>query len=146
MKYISECDVIIYDLHSGNPRDLELAFGAFDKYKMDEEADPKILILISSVAVWKNTEPKLVEVSNSPKVPEGEGDANEGEGKQAKDGEGEGDEGRKDQADNQSDDPNPQAEHEGEEGEGEMHEQPQEVVDEAPPPEYMNIPYTEAEY
>lgn len=25
MKYLSECDVLIYDLHSGNPKDVELA-------------------------------------------------------------------------------------------------------------------------
>ena len=74
MKYISECDVIIYDLHSGNPKDIDLALGAFDKYKIEEEADGKVLILISSVAVWKNTEPKLEEIRPDAPVKKGEGD------------------------------------------------------------------------
>ncbi len=59
MKFISECDVIIYDLHTGNPKDVELAIEAFKKYPIEEE---KVLILISSVAVWKNTPPKLEEI------------------------------------------------------------------------------------
>lgn len=25
MKYLSECDLLIYDLHAGNPRDVDLA-------------------------------------------------------------------------------------------------------------------------
>ena len=59
MKFISECNVIIYDLHTGNPKDVELALEAFKKYPIEEE---KVLILISSVAVWKNTPPKLEEI------------------------------------------------------------------------------------
>lgn len=59
MKFISECEVIIYDLHTGNPKDVELAIEAFKKYPIEEE---KVLILISSVAVWKNTPAKLEEV------------------------------------------------------------------------------------
>ena len=25
MKYLSECDLLVYDLHAGNPRDVDLA-------------------------------------------------------------------------------------------------------------------------
>jgi hypothetical protein len=25
MKYLSDCDLLVYDLHSGNPKDVELA-------------------------------------------------------------------------------------------------------------------------
>ena len=33
MKYLSECDVLIYDLHSGNPHDVDLALeGNFSYY------------------------------------------------------------------------------------------------------------------
>jgi len=77
MKYISECDIIIYDVHSGNPKDVELALEAFKKYPIEEE---KILILISSVAVWKNTPPKLVEVGKEDDKPKVEGEGDEGEG------------------------------------------------------------------
>jgi len=28
MKYLSECDLIVYDLHSGNPEDVKLALAA----------------------------------------------------------------------------------------------------------------------
>lgn len=77
MKFISDCEIIIYDVHSGNPKDVELALEAFKKYPAEEE---KILILISSVAVWKNTPPNLVEVGKESEKKEGEGDDIEGEG------------------------------------------------------------------
>jgi len=49
MKYLSECHLIIYDLHSGNPEDVRLAIKALEKYKFEEE---KTLILISSLMAW----------------------------------------------------------------------------------------------
>ena len=49
MKYLSECDLIIYDLHSGSPYDVILALDALKKYKFEEE---KTLILISSLMAW----------------------------------------------------------------------------------------------
>lgn len=49
MKYLSECDLIIYDLHSGNPTDVRLAIDALKKYKSEEE---KVLILVSSLMAW----------------------------------------------------------------------------------------------
>jgi hypothetical protein len=74
MKYISECDVIIYDVHAGNPKDIELAIEAFKKYPIEEE---KVLILISSVAVWKNTPPKLVEIGKDNEKEKGESEVEE---------------------------------------------------------------------
>ena len=144
MKYISECDVIIYDLHTGNPRDLEMAFGAFEKYKIEEESEGKVLILISSIAVWKNTEPKLIEIKPEVVAKEGEGEGEdgkkEGEGEGDKDGEGDTD--RKDgEGDGEGEGANPQGEGEDADGEGAEGEK-----EEPPPPEYRNDPYTEAEY
>lgn len=49
MKYLSECDLIIYDLHYGNPHDVRLALEALKKHKSEEE---KVLILISSLMGW----------------------------------------------------------------------------------------------
>lgn len=146
MKYISECDVIIYDLHTGNPRDIDLALGAFEKYKFEEDAESKVLILISSVAVWKNTEPKLVEVKEETeqKEGEGEGDAEKKEegGEEAKKPEGEGDEAKSEHKEAEGDgegEGNPQGEGEEHEGEGEKEE-------DKPPVEYRNEAYTENEY
>lgn len=79
MKFISDCDIIIYDVHSGNPKDVELALEAFKKYPAEEE---KILILISSVAVWKNTPPNLVEIGLENLKKEGEGDEADGDAEQ----------------------------------------------------------------
>ena len=59
MKYLSECDLLVYDLHSGNPKDVELALQALKKYNFEEE---KVLILISSLMVWNRTPPKMREV------------------------------------------------------------------------------------
>jgi adenylate kinase len=144
MKYISEWDVIIYDLHSGNPRDIDLALGAFEKYKIEEESEGKVLILISSVAVWKNTEPKLVEVKpDLPPEAEGEGEEakKEGEGEEDKK-EGEGEE---KEENNKAEGENPQGEGEEAEGEGKEGEGENEK-EELPPPEFRNEPYTEIEY
>jgi hypothetical protein len=61
MKYLSECDLIIYDLHSGNPQDVMLALEALRKYKFEEE---KILILVSSLMAWSGTPRKLEEMKS----------------------------------------------------------------------------------
>ena len=50
MKYLSECDLIAYDLHSGKPDDVRLALDALNKHKNPEEE--KVLILISSLMAW----------------------------------------------------------------------------------------------
>lgn len=57
MKYLSECDLIIYDLHSGSPDDVKLALEALKKYKA-EEGGEKTLILISSLMAWQGTPKK----------------------------------------------------------------------------------------
>jgi len=59
MKYLAECDLIIEDLHSGDPRDVQLALQALQKHKFEEE---KVLILISSLMAWKGTPNKLEEI------------------------------------------------------------------------------------
>ena len=58
MQYLRDCDLIIYDLHSGNPDDVQLALDALKKKKKgdeDEETGEKVLILISSLMAWKGT-------------------------------------------------------------------------------------------
>jgi adenylate kinase len=93
-----------------------------------------VLILISSVAVWKNTEPKLEEIRPDVPVKEGEGDAANDEHK------------------DNAGDKKPEAEGD-KEGEGEAHAEGEgepahdDVPPEEPPHvEYRNVPYTEAEY
>ena len=61
MKYLSECDLIIYDLHSGSPDDVKLALEALKKYKNEEGAE-KTLILISSLMAWQGTPKKQEEI------------------------------------------------------------------------------------
>ncbi|CAI2386648.1 unnamed protein product [Moneuplotes crassus] len=149
MKYISDCDVIIYDLHRGDPRDIELALGAFEKYKIEEEAEEKVLILISSVAVWKNTEPKLVEIKPEGEKKEGEGEG-EGEKEEEKDpNEAEGDKDKEAEGDKVDEgEGNKEGEGEGAQGEGEeaQGEGDNEGDEEIPQVEYRNEPYTEVEY
>jgi hypothetical protein len=62
MQYLSGCDLIIYDLHYGNPMDVKLALESLKKHKFEEE---KILILISSLMAWKGTPKKLSEVKTA---------------------------------------------------------------------------------
>ena len=63
MTYISKCDLIVYDLHSGNPEDVRLALKAMDTKRADEDASQeKIIILISSLLAWDATPRKLVRV------------------------------------------------------------------------------------
>lgn len=70
MKYISECDLIVYDLHSGNPLDVKLALDALSAPKGEDEAagDEKVLILISSLLAWDKTPRKLTEVRDPVEV------------------------------------------------------------------------------
>ena len=79
MKYLSECDLLVYDLHQGNPKDVELAIQALKKANADEE---KVLILISSLMVWNKTLPKMREVDDNGKFIEekGAGDSTTAEG------------------------------------------------------------------
>ena len=59
-KYISECDVVIYDLHYGNPKDVLAGLEAMKKTAEEE----KTFILITSLLAWDGTGQKLV-----PKTP-----------------------------------------------------------------------------
>ena len=59
MKYLASCDLIIYDLHEGNPKDVYLALEALRNSKSDDE---KVLILISSLMAWQGTPRKLEEI------------------------------------------------------------------------------------
>jgi len=61
-KYISECDVIIYDLHYGNPKDVLAGLDAMKKTGEDE----KIFILITSLLAWDATGKKMVEKTSPP--------------------------------------------------------------------------------
>jgi len=61
--YISKCDWIVYDLHAGNPEDVQLALDAFSKPKGED--DPQIeqtLVLISSLLAWDDTPKNLEEI------------------------------------------------------------------------------------
>ena len=49
MKYLAECDLIVQDLHAGDPMDYKLALEALKKHKFEEE---KVFILISSLMAW----------------------------------------------------------------------------------------------
>ena len=75
MKYLSECDIMVFDLHQGNPHDVNLAIDALKKYNFEDE---KVLILISSLMVWNKTPPKMREVDENGKFiddkPAGEGE------------------------------------------------------------------------
>ena len=51
MKYLAECDLIIVDLHKGDPYDYKNVLEALRKYK-NEDGDEKVFILISSLMAW----------------------------------------------------------------------------------------------
>ena len=59
MKYLADCDLIVQDLHSGDPYDYKLALEALKKHKFEEE---KVFILISSLMAWQGTPKKLEEI------------------------------------------------------------------------------------
>ena len=52
MNLMSKCDLLVFDLHSGNPSDIYLAIEALNKYPAEEE---KVLILVSSLMIWNKT-------------------------------------------------------------------------------------------
>jgi hypothetical protein len=62
-KYISDCDLAVYDLHSGNVQDVKLALDAMKKYVNadgdDAGGDDKVIVLISSLMAWDATPRKL---------------------------------------------------------------------------------------
>lgn len=64
MQYLSKCDLIVYDLHFGNPDDVRLALKALKKQTAEGEERPAetILILISSLLAWDKTPRNLQEI------------------------------------------------------------------------------------
>ena len=70
--YVSKCDLIVYDLHAGNPRDVQLAIEALGKPRgEDEGGQEQTLILISSLLAWDRTPKNLEEIKN-PDEPDSE--------------------------------------------------------------------------
>lgn len=67
-KKISECDIIIYDLHYGNPNDV---LGGLEAMKKTGEEE-KIFILISSLLLWDSTGAKMKPKNPPPPPAEGE--------------------------------------------------------------------------
>ena len=56
----------MYDLHSGNPEDVQLALDSFVKPKKEED-EPQVeqtLILISSLLAWDATPKNLEEIKD----------------------------------------------------------------------------------
>ena len=174
MTYISKCDLVVYDLHSGNPEDVQLALDAMMKPRPDDDStQEKILILISSLLAWDNT-PKNLEVIRSPEdIEEEEKAAQEAEAKAAAEAEaarkaelgdeakGEGDEqpsevAASDVMSGKGDEAGVKSQNEGEGADGEegaeeeVKEEEEEVVEEeAKPvkrPRYLHHPFTEADY
>ena len=73
MTYISKCDLIVYDLHSGNPEDVQLALDAMNKKRVDDDnSQEKIIILISSLLAWDATPRNLEEVRSPEDIEEEE--------------------------------------------------------------------------
>lgn len=64
MQYLAKCDLIVYDLHFGNPRDVETALKALSKPAAEGEERPgeTVLILISSLLAWDRTPKKMQEI------------------------------------------------------------------------------------
>lgn len=65
MQYLAKCDLIVYDLHFGNPRDVETALQALAKPAKEEDEErpaETVLILISSLLAWDMTPKKLQEI------------------------------------------------------------------------------------
>jgi len=56
MQYLAKCDLIVYDLHFGNPKDVETALKALSKPTREDDEDERpaetVLILISSLLAW----------------------------------------------------------------------------------------------
>ena len=62
---------MVYDLHSGNPEDVQLALDAMYKPRVDDDpAQEKIIILISSLLAWDNTPRNLEEIRSPQEIEE----------------------------------------------------------------------------
>jgi adenylate kinase len=129
MKYISDCDVIIYDMHSGNPRDIDLALNALKKYNFESE---KILILISSIMLWNHTDQKMEEVNDKAEKEEGEEEGAE----------------NPDEAKPEEEEPEdrPDSQAEGDEAAEGDEEGKEKVVEEEPVKQYRVVPFGENDF
>ena len=124
--YVSKCDLIVYDLHAGNPKDVKLAIEALAKPNKEEEPGNEcILILISSLLAWDKTSKNLVEVKN-PDEPDSDEEANKVEEVKEEGEKIEGEEGEAEMSEKAEDPPAPAepseaaaSEKEGTEGEDE---------------------------
>jgi len=127
MTYISKCDLIVYDLHSGNPEDVQLALDAMSKPKVDDDPEQeKIIILISSLLAWDSTPRNLEEIRSPADIEAEEKAAAAAEAKAIADAEaeqkkldGEGDEGAAKDDGSEKDDASEAAKGEDGEAEGE---------------------------
>ena len=126
--------MLIYDLHSGNPRDIDMALTSIRKYNFEDE---KILILISSVMIWNTNSTKLVEMRDE-KDAEGseEGEKEEGDAVPAEDEPAS-------RADSEEEHKSEKGSEEGE-GAGEGEEDKQKEEEKAK--EYKVVPYTEEDF
>ena len=77
MTYIRNCNLIVYDLHSGNPEDVQLALDAMNKPPRpnDDPDSEKTIILISSLLAWDSTPRNLEEVRSPQDIQEEEDEA-----------------------------------------------------------------------
>ena len=140
MKYLSECDLIIYDLHAGNPTDVRRSLEALKKYKSEDE---KVLILISSLMAWQGTPRNLEEIKTQEQI-----QAEEEAAKKLQ--EGENPEGAE-EVQEEKPEPEPSEKEEEEEGSEKEESQPppEEEVIEVPKKirkRYKLLPYTELDY
>jgi adenylate kinase len=140
MKYLSECDLIIYDLHAGNPTDVRRALEALKKYKSEDE---KVLILISSLMAWQGTPKNLEEIKTQEQL-----QAEEEAAKKQQEGANE-----EGEEENQEEKPEPEPSEKEDEEEGAEQEesQPPEEEEVIEPPKkerkrYKHLPYTELDY
>lgn len=165
MKYLAECDLIVYDLHSGNPNDVEMAIEALGKLNSEEITEEKVVILISSLLAWGETPRKLQEIREPGTESEiGEekngSDAENEEGEDNEDGKSENNESPRSAVEEPSVEKEVEEEKsqksggEGENEEGEGNEEQDDLkeasqVIEAPKPpkkKFIHNPFTEADY
>ena len=172
MTYISKCDLIVYDLHSGNPEDVYLALDAMNKPRPDDDpGQEKIIILISSLLAWDSTPRNLEEVLSPQEIEEEERAKAEAEAKEAADAEaerkrlegGDVEEGAANEDGSEKDDASeiasPKTANDGEEkaegegGEEQVLSEKEEVKEEEPAPEpvrkrkrFLHHPFTEQDY
>ncbi|OMJ68431.1 hypothetical protein SteCoe_34122 [Stentor coeruleus] len=61
-KYLLECDVIVYDLHTADLKEVEEKLSIFKTAKLE---DPKLIVIVSSVMGWVGTVQKVIKENQS---------------------------------------------------------------------------------